>query len=152
LCLGKLDYSNKQERHRARSVRRRNGLMSLSRYVAVIDDDASLCRSLARLLQLSGFQVITFESAEQFLADPLRSHFGCLLVDVQLGGMSGIEMHGKLLEQDNRTPVVYITAFDDPRARKEAERLGCAGYYRKTDSGPVILETVRRITSAASQG
>ena len=61
------------------------------RYVAVIDDDASLCRSLARLLQHAGFQAITFESGEQFLADPLRSHFGCLLVDIQLGGMSGIE-------------------------------------------------------------
>lgn len=126
--------------------------MTVSRYVAVIDDDPSLCRSLARLLHLSGFQVITFESAEQFLADPLRSHFGCLLVDVQLGGMSGTEMHGKLLEQDNLTPVVYITAFDDPRAREAAERLGCAGYYRKTDAGPAIVETVRRITSAASQG
>jgi len=126
--------------------------MSVSRYVAVVDDDASLCRSLARLLQLSGFQAITFESAEQFLADPLRNHFGCLLVDVQLGGMSGIEMHGKLLEQGNLTPVVYITAFDDPRAKSEAERLGCAGYYRKTDASPEILETVRRITSAATQG
>jgi FixJ family two-component response regulator len=112
-------------------------------YVAVIDDDASLCRSLARLLQLSGFQPITFESAEHFLADPLREHFGCLLVDIQLGGMTGIEMHRKLIEQGNRTPVVYITAFDEPRVRAEAERLGCAGYFRKTDAGPDILAAVR---------
>ena len=126
--------------------------MTASRYIAVIDDDASLCRSLARLLQLSGFQAITFESAEQFLADPLRTHFGCLLVDIQLGGMSGIEMHGKLLEEGNRTPVVYITAFDDPRAKAEALKLGCAGYYRKTDAGPEILETVRRVSSGQVPG
>lgn len=126
--------------------------MTASRYIAVIDDDASLCRSLARLLQLSGFQAITFESAEQFLADPLRTHFGCLLVDIQLGGMSGIELHGKLLEEGNRTPVVYITAFDDPRAKAEALKLGCAGYYRKTDAGPEILETVRRVTSGQVPG
>ena len=50
--------------------------MTVCRYVAVVDDDASICRSLARLLQLSGFQVITFDSAEQFLVDPLRAHFG----------------------------------------------------------------------------
>ena len=126
--------------------------MTASRYVAVIDDDASLCRSLARLLQVSGFQAITFESAEQFLADPMRKHFGCLLVDIQLGGMSGIELHGKLLEEGNRTPVVYITAFDDPRAKAEAVRLGCAGYYRKTDAGPEILDTVRRATSGQVPG
>jgi FixJ family two-component response regulator len=121
------------------------------RYVAVIDDDASLCRSLARLLQLSGFQAITFESAEQFLADPLRTHFGCLLVDVQLSGMTGIEMHNKLVAEGDRTPVVYITAFDDPRAQSEAERLGCAGYFRKTAAGPDILAAVRRVIAGPEQ-
>ena len=122
--------------------------MTASRYVAVVDDDASVCRSLARLLRLSGYQVITYESAEQFLADPLRTHFGCLLVDIQLGGMSGIEMHGKLLEEGNRTPVIYITAFDDPRAHEEATKLGHAGYFRKTDAGSDILEAVRKVTIA----
>jgi FixJ family two-component response regulator len=120
--------------------------MTISRYVAVIDDDVSLCRSLARLLQLSGYQAIIFESAEQFLADPLRTHFGCLLVDIQLGGMTGIEMHEKLLQEGNRTPVVYITAFDDPNAKLQAERLGCGGFFRKTDPGPDILATIRRLT------
>ncbi|HEU4690131.1 MAG TPA: response regulator, partial [Vicinamibacterales bacterium] len=119
--------------------------MTARRYVAVIDDDASLCRSLARLLQLSGFQPITFESAEQFLADPLRTHFGCLLVDVQLGGMTGIEMHQKLIEEGNRTPVIYITAFDDPRAQADAAKLGYAGYFRKTDAGQAILDAVRKV-------
>jgi FixJ family two-component response regulator len=116
------------------------------RYIAVIDDDPSLCRSLARLLQHAGFQAITFESGEQFLADPLRAHFGCLLVDIQLGGMSGIEMHRRLVADGDRTPVIYITAFDDPRARTEALELGCAGFFRKTDAGTEILETVRKLT------
>jgi FixJ family two-component response regulator len=122
--------------------------MTVSRYVAVVDDDASLCRSLARLLLLSGYQPITFESAEQFLQDPLRTHFGCLLVDVQLGGMSGIDMHRRLLEEGNRTPVIYITAFDDPRAQADATGLGCAAYFRKTDAGTDILEAVRKVTTA----
>ena len=122
--------------------------MTARRYIAVVDDDASLCRSLARLLQLSGFQAITFESAEQFLADPLRPHFGCLLVDVQLGGMTGIEMHEKLIEEGDRTPVIYITAYDDPRALADATRLGCAGYFRKTDAGQEILDAVRKVAMA----
>jgi FixJ family two-component response regulator len=121
--------------------------MAPRHYIAVIDDDESLCRSLARLLQQAGFHAITYPSAEVFLADPLRRYFDCLLVDVQLGGLSGIEMHSKLKEQGNRTPVVYITAFDDPRAREEALAMGCAGYFRKSDSGFDILETVRRLTT-----
>lgn len=121
--------------------------MAQTRYIAVIDDDESLCRSLARLLQQAGYQAITYPSAEQFLVDPLRTHFGCLLVDVQLGGMSGIEMFGRLKEQGNRTPVVYITAFEDSRARAQALAMGCAGYFRKTDAGLDILETVKRLTA-----
>ena len=121
--------------------------LTFRRYVAIIDDDASVCRSLARLLQLSGYQPIMFESAEQFLSDPVRTHFGCLLVDVQLGGMTGLELHGKLIEEGDRTPVVYITAFDDPRAQEDAVKLGCAGYFRKTDAGPDILKAVRRVTT-----
>jgi FixJ family two-component response regulator len=116
-------------------------------YVGVVDDDESLARSLARLLRQSGYQAITYSSAEELLADPLRAHFACLLVDVQLGGMTGIEMHGKLVAEGIRTPVVYITAFDNPRAREQADRLGCAGFFRKTDAGLDILDTVRRLTS-----
>lgn len=121
-------------------------------YIAVIDDDESLCRSLARLLQQAGYHPITYLSAEEFLGDPLRTHFDCLLVDVQLGGMSGIEMHRVLKDAGDRTPVVYITAFDDPRARREAESLGCAGFFRKTDAGFDILATVRRVVAPAGTG
>lgn len=121
--------------------------MPYRRYVAVIDDDESLCRSLARLLQQAGYQAITFHSAEAFLEDTLRTHFGCLLVDVQLGGMSGLDMYARLKEQGIATPVVYITAHDDPRARAQALAMGCAGYFHKTDAGFDILETVRRLTT-----
>jgi DNA-binding NarL/FixJ family response regulator len=61
--------------------------------------------------------------------------------------MTGIEMHDKLVAQGISTPVVYITAFDNPRAQAQANRLGCAGYFRKTDAGLDILETVRRVSS-----
>ncbi len=126
--------------------------MARRSYIAVIDDDDSLCRSLARLLNQAGYHAITYPSAEDFLVDPLRTHFGCLLVDVQLGGMTGIEMFGKLKEQGDRTPVIYITAFDDPRARQQAHAMGCAGYFRKTDAGLDILDTVRRLTAEAAPG
>jgi len=79
-------------------------------YVAVVDDDESLCRSLGRLLRAAGIQPITYASAEAFLAE---------------GG---------------HTPIVFITAHDDPEARAEAEALGCTDYFRKTDFGAEVLE------------
>jgi FixJ family two-component response regulator len=123
--------------------------MSQRKYIAVIDDDDSLCRSLARVLQHAGYQPITYPSAEEFLGDTLREHFGCLLVDMQLGGMSGVELHRKLIEQGCRTPIVYITAFDDPRAQEVAESLGCAGFFRKMESSATIIAAVRRATGSA---
>jgi FixJ family two-component response regulator len=120
--------------------------MTQRRYVAVIDADESLCRSLARVLQQAGYQAITFLSAEDFLADPLRGHFACLLVDMQLGGISGIEMHEELIARGDATPVIYITAFDDPQAKEQALRLGSAGYFRKMESSAAILDAVRRAT------
>jgi FixJ family two-component response regulator len=113
--------------------------------VAIIDDDDSLCRSLTRLLQQAGFSTSTFTSAEEFLAHSNAGRpFGCLLVDIQLGGMSGIALHERLLNDGDRTPVIYLTAHDDPNARVQAIEQGCAAFFRKTDSGREIIEALRR--------
>jgi FixJ family two-component response regulator len=113
-------------------------------YVAVVDDDENLCRSLARLLRAAGFQPITYASAEAFLADTKHPQFDCLVLDIQLGGMSGIELAQRIAAEGRHTPVVFITAHDDPEARAEAEAAGCMAYFRKTDSGAEVLEAIRR--------
>ena len=115
-------------------------------YVAVVDDDESACRSLGRLLRAGGFQPITYSSAESFLADKNSPQFGCLVLDIQLGGMSGTELAQKLVAEGVRTPTIFITAHDDPEARREAEATGCAAYFRKTDFGAEVLEAIRRVT------
>ena len=120
-------------------------------YLGIIDDDESVRRSLGRLLQLAGFQPVLFESAEEFLADPLRRHLRCLLIDVRLGGMSGIELHRRLLAEGCRTPVIFITAHDDPDARSAALDSNCAGYFRKTDPGADILDAVTRAIGNAAR-
>ena len=116
-------------------------------YVALVDDDQSVRRSFARLLRAAGIQAITYSSAEAFLADKKRPHFDCVVLDVQLEGMSGIEL-GKIIAttQGHRAPVIYITAFDDPETRTQAEAAGCAAYFRKNDSGDDVLEAIRRLT------
>ena len=113
-------------------------------YVAVVDDDESLCRSLGRLLRAAGIQPITYVSAEAFLADSKHPQFDCLVLDIQLGGMSGIELAHRIAAEGGHTPVIFITAHDDPEARAEAEAVGCTAYFRKTDSGAEVLEAIRR--------
>jgi FixJ family two-component response regulator len=113
-------------------------------YVAVVDDDENLCRSLSRLLRAGGIQPISYASAEAFLADTKHSQFDCLVLDIQLGGMSGIELAQRLLAEGGHTPFIYITAHDDAETRAEAEAAGCTAYFRKSDPGAAVLDAIRR--------
>jgi len=113
-------------------------------YIAVVDDDESLCRSLSRLLRAAHLQPITYLSAELFLADTKHPKFDCLLLDIQLKGMSGLELSQRLAAVKDTTPVIFVTAYDDPEVRAQAETTGCAGYFRKTESGADILAAIHR--------
>jgi len=114
-------------------------------YVAVVDDDESLRRSLSRLLRAAHFQPIAYDSAEAFLADTKHQKFDCLVLDIQLEGMSGLELRKRLFTINDVTPVVFITAHDEPEVRAQAEESGCAGFFRKTDSGADVLSSIRRV-------
>ena len=114
-------------------------------YVAVVDDDEKFCRSLGRLLSAAGMQSITYTSAEAFLADTKHPRFDCLLLDIQLGGMSGIELGRRLVAEGRYAPFIYITAHDDPDVRAGAEAAGCAAFFRKTDRGGDLLAAIRRV-------
>ena len=118
------------------------GVRNPNSYVAVVDDDDSVCRSFGRLLRTAGFQPITYASAEAFLEDTKRPRFDCLVLDIQLGGISGLELSRTLSALNDGTPVVFITAHDDPGVRAEAEASGCVGYFRKTDPGSSVLEAI----------
>jgi len=112
-------------------------------YIAVVDDDESVCQSFGRLLRAAGLQPITYPSAEAFLADEKQPRFDCLVLDVQLDGMSGIELARRLKTDGGSPPFIFITAHDDPAARTQAEAAGCAAYFQKTDSGADVLEAIR---------
>jgi FixJ family two-component response regulator len=114
-------------------------------YVAVVDDDEAFGRSLARLLRAAGMQSVTYTSAESFLADTKHPQFDCLVLDVQLGGMSGIELGRRLVAEGRYAPFICITALDDPEARAGAEAAGCVAFFRKNDPGAEVLEAIRRV-------
>jgi FixJ family two-component response regulator len=113
-------------------------------YVAVVDDDERVCQSFGRLLRAAGFQPVMYSSAEAFLADKKQPRFDCLVLDVQLDGMSGIELAERLNAVGGTPPFIFITAHDDPAARTQAKAAGCAAYFQKTDSGADVLEAIRR--------
>jgi FixJ family two-component response regulator len=113
-------------------------------YIAVVDDDDSLSRSMGRLLRAAHLQPISYPSAEAFLSDAKHPKFDCLLLDIQLGGMSGLELGQSLVAAKDTTPIVYLTAHDAPEVRAQAAATGCVAYLRKTDSGADVLAAIRR--------
>ena len=113
-------------------------------YVAVVDDDESLCRSFSRLLRLAGFEPIAYGSAEAFLEDTKHPRFDCLVLDIQLEGMTGLELARRLEGAREAAPFIFITAHDAPEVQSQAMACGCAGYFRKNDSGQLVIEGIRR--------
>lgn len=120
-------------------------------YVAVVDDDDSVCRAMARLLRASGMQAITYASAEEFLNDQKRPAFDCVVLDVQLAELSGIDLQQRLANSGGCPPTIFITANDDPVARERAESLGCVAYLRKTASGHELLQMIHGVLSKTGE-
>lgn len=112
--------------------------------IAVVDDDESLCRSLGRLLRASGMQAVSYGSAEAFLTDGKHPHFDCLVLDVELGGMSGLELARLLKAQGSAVPFLFITAHDDEASHAIALGLGAQAWFRKNDPGAHVLDAIRR--------
>ena len=113
-----------------------------SHLVAVVDDDASVRRALTRLLQSADLRVLTYASATEFLDAGLSSAPECLILDIHLGGMSGLELLSRLRELGHNLPVLIITAHDDAQARESAARGGCVAYLRKPLDAKLVLEEV----------
>jgi FixJ family two-component response regulator len=101
--------------------------------IAIVDDDASVCQATDRLLRAAGFQTITYLSGEAFLEDAKSARPDCILLDIQLGGISGFELQTLLADSGSIIPIIFITAHDDPETREQARRTNCAAYLRKTD-------------------
>ncbi len=111
--------------------------------VGVVDDDASVRGALLRLFRTSGLEASLFVTAEEYLADPDRAAVDCLVIDVRLPGMGGLE----LLEQvraESPTPALVITAHEDERARTRALAAGAVAFFRKPFDNREVKAAVLR--------
>jgi FixJ family two-component response regulator len=112
--------------------------------VAVVDDDSSFACALERLFRASGFGVYTYPSGEAFLAATTLPQPDCLVLDIQLGGMSGLDLQRQLCERGARAPIIFVTAHDAPGVREEAQQAGCSGYFAKPVRGQLLIEAISK--------
>jgi len=96
-----------------------------------VDDDPSVRRALGRVLGVEGFANKGFASAEELMSSPDLGAFACLVLDIHLGGVSGLDLMEQLKREGHVIPVVFITAHDDEPTRERASLLGASAYLRK---------------------
>jgi len=120
----------------------------VSAQIAVVEDHEGLRRALVRLLQASGHEVSSFASAEELLASDEGRRAACLILDVRLPGLSGFDLRERLACEGSDTPVIYVTAHDDPAARERAARDGAAFFLKPVD-GKALLSAIARALGRA---
>jgi len=116
--------------------------------VAIVDDDPSVLKGLKRLLHACGFKTEVFDSGEAFLEREKASEPACVVLDIHLGGISGIETRRRLTASGSTIPVIYMTALDTETVRREATASGCAAFLRKPFSGNVLIDSIRNAMSS----
>ncbi len=110
-----------------------------------VDDDTSTLKAIERLLSARGFQVETWLSAEAFLASGASRYVNCLLLDIHLGQMSGLELRRQLANSGCTTPIIFMTGNHDDGTRQEALKAGCADFLRKPFSSHILLAAIARV-------
>ena len=92
--------------------------------IAIVDDDESVRTAMGGMVESFGYSPVTFESAGEFLKSDKLPDASCLILDVQMPGMSGLELHDHLVADGRRIPTIFVTAFPDTRVRDRALRAG----------------------------
>jgi FixJ family two-component response regulator len=115
------------------------------RTIAIVDDNPSLLKGLDRLLSAHGFRVQTFISAELFLERFAECGADCLVLDIHLGGISGIDLQRRLTLSGTDLPVIFMTAIDNEATRQEAFDAGCVAYLRKPFLANLLIDAINKI-------
>jgi len=111
--------------------------------ISLVDDDESIRRTTTLLIQSFGFQAAAFESAESFLKSGQLHETSCLIVDVQMPGMNGIQLQRHLAASGYKLPIIFITAYDNKESRQQAMQAGAVAFLSKPFNDKHLLETIR---------
>lgn len=110
--------------------------------VAIVEDNSSMLRSIQRLLSMEGFAVEAYASAEAFLDRNSEGQVGCLVLDIQLPKMSGLELQQRLMATHSEIPIIFMTALEDEALRQAAAQLGCVAYLRKPFQPEALVNAI----------
>jgi len=113
--------------------------------VAVVDDDPSMLRAADDLLGAHGFATLKFSSADEFLEGGAAEKADCLLLDIHLGGMSGLELRQKLKASHPKLPVIFMTALADEAIRQQAVQAGCATFLQKPFPAHQLIQAINSV-------
>jgi FixJ family two-component response regulator len=114
-----------------------------SKFIAIVDDDDSVRGALQGLLKAVGYSSRAFESAEEFLGSGQQRETACLIADIRMPGMSGLELQARLNAEHCRIPTIFITAHGDEEMRFQALRAGAVEFLPKPFDDEVLVESVR---------
>ena len=122
------------------------------RIIGIVDDDESVRMAIRSLLRSLGFKVEVFGSAEDLLASARLDDIACLIVDLRLPGMSGVDLQRQLLAAKRELPVISISAHADPVAQRQALTAGALAFLRKPFSEKALIEAIRSGLSHSKSG
>lgn len=123
--------------------------MSKSPIISIVEDDAAVRLATESLVKSLGFDVYTFASAQEFLQSHREAETACLISDVQMPNMSGVELQADLANRGFRIPTIFMTAFPDESVRQRAMAAGAVGFLRKPFNGKALIQFIQ---DAISQG
>lgn len=117
--------------------------MRLADLITIVDDDESIREALRRLFRSFGFDVATFSSAEEFLDSGDLQASACLILDLRMPGISGLELQSRLVSDNRQVPIVFLTGHDDEQARAQAFEAGAIDFLSKPFTEESLMQSVR---------
>jgi FixJ family two-component response regulator len=119
--------------------------------IAIVDDDESFLQATISFVRSLGYSAAAFPSADAFLNSNAVEDTDCLITDLQMPGMSGIELQNYLLAQGNRVPVIFVTAFPETEARGDALRAGAVGFLGKPFGDESLISYLNKALSTRTR-
>jgi FixJ family two-component response regulator len=121
------------------------GLGLQAALIAIVDDDPWVRKSLERLIKSAGFRTETFATAEDFIRAGDHRETACLILDLRLPGMSGLELQHRLVIDNDHLPIVFVSAHDEPETRYEAVKAGAIAFFSKPFNDEGLVDAVRSV-------